>query len=251
MKAGKTTVASILVLGVVVAGIVAMDFGNDASAARPERRTRSTGSAESVIQSLPPMPPSPPKVPLPVRFTVAVYQLTLPVEAAEKMDVAAISAKVTDNTAFRKELAKLGKVGFAYSVDQQVNLSEMAMMQSKQRVPMMASRRITAAGNNINTVRYQQIGAIFEVQGTREKVADENAVNLQITAEVSTMADSTVETVPGVRSPVIISNSLRQNVLAEFGKPFAAVVVSSAGSAMESGQVIAHVFRFSIARVGN
>ena len=252
MKAGKTTAALILVLGVVVSSLVVLGIDNEASAQRSETRTRSTTKKErSQAPQRVPKPAAPPKTPLPARFAVAVYQLKLTVDVAEKMDIAAISARVSDNTEFRKKLAKLGKVGFAYSVDQQVNLSEPAQMEFHQKVPMVSASQMTQSGNTINTVRYQQVGAMFEVQGTREKVDDENAVNLKITAEVSTVADSTVETVPGVRSPVIVSNQLRYSVLAEFGKPFAAMVVSSIAPAGEPGEVIAHVFRFRIAKVGD
>lgn len=251
MKAGKTTVALILVLGVVVSSLVVLGIDNEASAQRSEKRTRSARRESSAARVRSTNPSEPPKTPLPARFTAVVYQLKLTVDVAEKMDVAAISARVSDNTEFRKKLAKLGKVGFAYSVDQQVNLSEPAQMQTMQRVPMVTGSQITESGNTINTVRYQKVGAMFEVQGTQEKVDDENAVNLRINAEVSSLIDSTVETVPGVRSPVIVSNQLRHNVLAEFGKPFAAMAVSSIGKAGEPGEVIAHVFRFRIAKVGD
>ncbi len=251
MKAGKTTLAVILILVVAAAGIVALDFGNEASAARPGRRTRSTGRILPGVRPQPTMQQVPPKVPLPVQFIAAIYTLKVPAETAENMDVSAISAKVTDNTAFRKELAKLGKVGFAYSVDQQINLSEPATMEFGQRVPMVASSHVTDSGSTINTVRYQQIGAILEVSGTRENVGNENAVNLKMKIETSSLTDSNVETTPGgSKSPVIMRNSLDHHVVAEFDKPFAAMAVSSIGKVGESDEVIAHVYRFSIAKVG-
>jgi len=85
-----------------------------------------------------------------------------------------------------------------------------------QELPFITSSQITAMGQTVNTVQYQDIGIILSVTPF---ISSDGLVEMIIAPEISTLTDQTVQISDTVNAPVIAKRSAETVVVTPNGQP--------------------------------
>jgi len=177
---------------------------------------------------------------VPARFQATVYEVHLSPTLVGGMDAKALAAKGATAADFEKALEGLGKTKALYQVDQSVNPVKDSILVGS-RVPMVTGSRSSEQGGTINTVQYQQVGAIFKFAADPAK-STRKSVDLGLGVEISAIMDTGVEIVKGVKAAAIRSYTMTCTGPVELGRPFVFFSVDASVKDAE-GNAVAYVCR--------
>ncbi len=138
-----------------------------------------------------------------------------------------------------RKLGTFGKAHLLYRFDQMVNaFSETLSIGSSE--PMIMGSRRDVRGEQINSVRYQNVGANLKLAGRNPPgQAKRKALDVTVSLHLAAMAESDVEITPGQKAPSVRSVSMEHTGQLEAGRPIVLVTSSSA-----SGPATVYVLRY-------
>jgi beta-lactamase regulating signal transducer with metallopeptidase domain len=170
-----------------------------------------------------------------------IYDVRMPVDQIGRLDVDALAAAAGTPDAFEKALATLGTSQPLYRASQSVRLSGDSITIGS-TVPFVTNTRMTDKGQAINTVSYQEVGAVFGVAG---KAAAAGALDLDLSIQVASSTDGGAQVSEKVKALVIRKTTLSHKGPVQARKPFVIVSVD-AGSVDKDGKAVAYVGRVTI-----
>ncbi|MGE5611248.1 MAG: M56 family metallopeptidase [Bacillota bacterium] len=170
-----------------------------------------------------------------------VYELRLPPEQIGRIDVAALTRAAATPAALEKALADLGAMKPLYRASQSVRLAGDSITLATS-TPVVTASRKTNSGQVINTVQYQQTGAIFSIAG-RPGAGGRMEVDLRI--ELAALGESAAAIMPNMQAPVMRHATLVHKSPVDAGQPFVIVSVDAA-SLDPAGKAVAYVARITL-----
>jgi len=139
-----------------------------------------------------------------------------------------------------EKLAPAGKPRILYRIDQPVNLSsDRIQMGAKEQV--VTGTRLTATGQKINSVTYQNVGVLVQLSST--KGPNEGAANVNLDVELATITTSEKGTVPGAKGVTPRNMKLTHSEPLRFDRPAVMLSVSSA-SEEDAASPLVYVIRY-------
>lgn len=174
-------------------------------------------------------------------FDVTIYDVRLPVEQIGKLDVDALANASQTAEAFEKALAALGTARPMYRVNQSVRLSGDTVNIGSE-VPMVTNTRLTDKGQSINSVQYQNVGAIFRIAGQSE---GGEGVDLDLSIEVSSSSDTGTAISDKVNAILMRRSTMSHKGPVKPKKPFVIVSVD-ANSVDKDGKAVACIGRITL-----
>lgn len=114
-----------------------------------------------------------------------------------------------------RSLAVVGKTEILSRPSILARNNQQATIVVGQEVPFITSSQITAQGQTVNTVQYQDIGIILRVTPF---ITSDGMVEMIVAPEISSISDRTVQTSATVNSPVIDKRSADTVVVTPHGK---------------------------------
>jgi hypothetical protein len=175
------------------------------------------------------------------RFQATLYEVCLPPAKVGELDARALAAGAATAADLEKTLARFGKTKALYQVDQAVNPARDAINLST-RVPLVTGSRAAEGGRTINTVQYQQVGALFEFLSDKTAAAERRGAEIQLRVEIAALADTGIAIAEGVKATAVRSSVLTYKGPVEPGKPF--VFFSADASSKDAdGSAVAYVCR--------
>jgi len=172
--------------------------------------------------------------PAAVRFQAIICETRLAADRIPALDAARL-AQAPD---LARALEELGKTRILYSVDQSVALAGDQINISK-REPVVTASRVMEGGRAVNTVQYQQVGAIFKVAG---RPAGPGRLDVDLSIETASLTDSSARISDGTIAPTIRSAVMSHKGPVDLGKP-AVLLSADAASKDADGNAVAHVCR--------
>jgi len=189
----------------------------------------STGDSTNKPGDKPSKAPPPANV-LPAHFQATIYEVQAYSNRLNTIDGKMLAKQATTPDSLLKALSAFGPARVLYRFDQPVNVfSESLTLGSRE--PVVAGSRVSQRGEAINTVTYQQVGAIIRLSArippkeTRRKGPDVN-----LSAELSVLGHSDVEMVPGMKATFTRNLSLDHTEELTYGQPRVMLAVSSASN---------------------
>jgi hypothetical protein len=176
-------------------------------------------------------------------FDVTIYDVRVPVDQIGKLDVEALATASQTVDAFEKALAGLGTTRPMYRVNQSVRLSGDNVMIGSE-VPMVTASRTGQAGQAINSVQYQSVGARFSVLGSTGP-SPQDGVNLDLGIEVSSSSDTGTAISDKVNAPIMRRATMSHKGPVQAKKPFVIVSVD-ANSVDKDGKAVAYIGRITL-----
>jgi len=168
-----------------------------------------------------------------VRLEATIYQIRMPADKIAELDATRLAA-----ADFSQPLADLGQPVALYRVDQRVSLAGDKIVVGTQE-PMVTNTRMTDRGQRINSVQYNDVGALFAVKGER---AGPRELRVTLDIELSTSTDSPVQVSEGVSTPVIRKSVMSLKGPVDLGKP-ALLISADASSRDKDDKAVVHVTR--------
>jgi hypothetical protein len=190
----------------------------------------------------------PPTEVAPARFEATVFELQLPNAREAEFEVPALEGRAATAADLAKALAEFGETKVLYKVDQTVNLcGESITMGSRE--PMVTGSRQTGSGGAINSVTYQEVGLIVSLAAS-PAASDAPRTNLvvQVSFELSALADSGIEIAPSVKASRIRNLQLSHSETPRYGRPVVLLSASAPPGADQeylTAYVVRYVFRES------
>ncbi len=155
------------------------------------------------------------------------------------LDSKELAKRASTSQRLLKELQTFGKTRVLYRFDQKVNvLSETLSNRSSE--PVITGTRKDSRGEPINSITYQQVGAILKLAG-RYPSAESRRKTPEVTlkVELAALADSGVEIAAGQKVPSIRAFTLEHTDQFRIGDPVVLLTTSSA-----SGHPLVYVVRY-------
>jgi len=206
------------------------------------REAGSPAAAAAAPEGATPPAKSRPADLLPARFEATVYEVRVPADRVGELDAGALAAKAPKAEDFAKALAALGPTKIMYTVDQVVNLYRDNIKIST-REPMITNTRKTESGQAINTIQYQEVGAVFVIAGgPPPKDSKRKGIDASVKVELATLSDSGVQIAADVKASAMRNVGLTHNGPVEYGRPFVILSVNST-SKDAAGNAVAYVCR--------
>ena len=167
------------------------------------------------------------------RFEATIWETRLPAERLGKVDAKALESAGD----VQKALEGLGATRALYKVDQVIDLARAQIKVGKSE-PFVTNTRTTQTGGMINTVQYQEVGAIFQVSA---KPTD-RGLEAKVEVEMSAVTDSGTPIADKVPAVSIHHVSLGHDGPVELGRP---VVMASVDASTRDAQgaAVAYVCR--------
>jgi hypothetical protein len=167
------------------------------------------------------------------RFQATIWETRLPADRIGKVDAKALAS--ADDV--QKALEGLGATRTLYKVDQVIDLAKAQIKVGKSE-PFVTNTRTTQAGGTINTIQYQEVGAIFQVSA---KPTD-RGLEAKVEVEMSALTDSGTPIADKVPAMSIHSVSLGHDGPVGLGRPVVMASVDASARDTE-GKAIAYVCR--------
>ena len=168
-----------------------------------------------------------------VRLQATVYEVRLPAEQINRLDAARLAT-----VDFSNYPPELGQARALYLIDQKVSLAGDRVMVGKEE-PMVTNTRMTASGQTVNQVQYQQVGAIVEFKAERMVPRQ---LHVTSSIEVSALTESPVEVTKGVGMSVTRQSTMSLKGPVELGRP-AVLISGDASSRDKEGRAVVYVTR--------
>lgn len=131
------------------------------------------------------------------------------------LDARTLEKRAASPDALLSALSKSGKARVLYRFDQRVNVfSERLTMGSRE--PVVTGSRMGQTGQAINMVRYEDVGAIFNISA--DMPVGGRRPNVKISAEVAALGGGDVSLSPGVKAPSVQRVSIEHQESLEFGR---------------------------------
>ena len=167
------------------------------------------------------------------RFQATIWETRLPAERIGTVDAKALAS--ADDV--QKALEGLGATRALYKVDQVIDLAKARIKVGKSE-PFVTSAHATQMGGTINSVQYQEVGAIFQVSA---KPTD-RGLEAKVEVEMSALTDSATPIADKVPAMSIHNVALGHDGLVELGRP---VVMASVDASTRDAQggAIAYICR--------
>jgi len=181
-------------------------------------------------------------------FQVTVYEAKVPADRVGEIDAKALAARSGEVGGLQKALAKMGPTRVLYHASQPIGLDGDTRIMVGARKPFVRNTRLTEAGRTINTIQYEQVGAIFKVSCQPVAASGGRQVDMRMNAELSAMDQSRTEISPGVRAPVTREAEMSYNGRAEIGRPFVMLSVDSPSDEKDA-RCVAYVCRVVLSRL--
>ncbi len=173
-------------------------------------------------------------------FDATIYDVRLPVDQIGRLDVDALARASETPDAFEKALAQLGTTKPMYRANQSVRLGGDTVNITTQ-VPIVTSSRMSDKGQAVNSVTYQNVGAMFTVAGK----ASTGSSDLDLSIHVASTSDTGVAVGANVTVPVIRSATLSRKGPFQPHKPFVVMSVD-ANSVDKEGKAVAYIARITL-----
>jgi len=189
-------------------------------------------------------PAPPPRVTVlsSARFEATVFEVHLPAARAGDLDAKALAARAAAAADLEKALAELGQTRRLYQVDQSVNVAKDTVMIGT-REPFVTSTRLTENGRQINTIQYQEVGAIFNLAGGSARDPAGRSPDIRVSVEIAAMTNSPVPiSAGGVKAVTVRKVTLTHDGPVHVGQPLVLLGVDSS-SPDENGNPLAYVCR--------
>jgi beta-lactamase regulating signal transducer with metallopeptidase domain len=170
-----------------------------------------------------------------------IYDVRLPVDKIGRLDPDALAKAAATPADFEKALADLGTMRPLYHADQTVRLASDTISIGAQ-TPFITGSRTDANGHAINTVTYQQTGAIFTIAG-RSQAAGKVDLDLQI--QLSTTASSSAEIAPNVKASLFRTATMSHKGDVDAKTPFV-LVSADAATTDENGNAVVYIARITL-----
>lgn len=119
-----------------------------------------------------------------------------------------------DLTFFLRALQAQGKLEILSRPQILASDNQSADINVGQRVPFVTNSRVTDNGSVFNTIQYEDVGIILRVT---PRINPEGFVRLEVSPEISSLSDSTVQISEGVSAPIINSRRARTTVTVQDG----------------------------------
>ncbi len=170
-----------------------------------------------------------------VRFQATIYEVQL--AEGKTIDMDELKAAVDSDSALRRYQAKK-----LYHVDQVIDLTTESRVSTTAKAPFVTGMRISSAGVPLTTVEYQNVGAVFRIEGRPDKPAGPKQVNISLDVALSALGDSAVALAPSVNAVVLREAKLRYDGPVSFSRPFF-VMSEDASVKSRSGKTVAYIGR--------
>ena len=165
-----------------------------------------------------------------VRLQATIYEMKTTPEKLAELDAARLAAMDLSRLP-----ADAGEARVLYRIDQNVSLAGDRVTVGSQE-PMVTNTRMTDKGQRINSVQYNQVGALVDFKAVRT-----GPRQLEVTSkiELAVKNDSAVEIGPGVNSSIIRKATLSLNGSADLGKPIG-LISGDASTRDKDGKAIVY-----------
>ena len=156
-------------------------------------------------------------------FTATIYQVHVSVAQISRVEVDALTTAAGTPADFEKALAELGTVRPIYFVSQSVRIAGDSIQMGSSS-PYVTNSQVSRSGATVNSVAYTNVGAIFEMKGT---VAANRSINLDLSIDLSVLADGGVAVSNNVNAPNFRSMTLSRKGPVQPQKAFVALNVDA------------------------
>jgi hypothetical protein len=182
-------------------------------------------------------------------FQAVVYETTLPAAGAGRLDAKAL-AKVATREEFQKALAALGPTRMLYQADQTVSLTSENQIHIGSQQPFVTSSRTTDSGQKVNTIQYQDVGAMFKFSTKSVPAGDRGVLNVRLDVQLAIPATSGVEVATGTKARTFRKVSTNYSGDIELGRPFVLVGMDSSVAGEKDPNSVAFVCRVVLSKPG-
>jgi beta-lactamase regulating signal transducer with metallopeptidase domain len=243
----KTLSAATLVVLIALFPIALLHAQDASSTPPPARRTppatrpqspmagsRMFGSSRADTDAAAPEGPT-------CMMDVTIYDVRLPADQLGLLDRNDLAKAAATAAGFEKALAAFGPVEPLYRVDQSVRLTKDRIVIGTQ-VPVITNSQTTGNGKTINSVSYQNTGAIFTLAG---KPVSSGNVDLNLDIEVSAISDGGTAISENVKASLFRTATLSSKGHVTPDQPF--VILSfNGGTRDEAGRAVAYIARVTL-----
>lgn len=164
---------------------------------------------------------------LPAHFQATIYEVQASSNRLNSLDGKSLARQATTSESLLKALSSFGPARVLYRFDQPVNVfSESLTLGSRE--PVVMGSRVSQRGEALNTVTYQEVGAIIRLSArippkeTRRKGPD-----VSLSVELAVLSSSDVEMIPGRKATFTRNLSLDHTEELTLGQPRVMLAVSS------------------------
>ena len=180
-------------------------------------------------------------------FQATIYRLELPAGRVGSIDVSALS-RSADAQGLQRQLEKLGQAKLLYQAGQPVSLTAESVVKVQERKPFVIGSRITRNGERVNTVDYQQGGAVFRL--STDPISDPAARSLRVrlNTELSELTESKLEVTKGVPAPIIRQGEFVYAGNLDVGRPFVGACFD-ASCGVKDDNAVAYIYRIVLSNL--
>jgi beta-lactamase regulating signal transducer with metallopeptidase domain len=176
-----------------------------------------------------------------VAFGATIYDVRIPADKIGLIDRDALNAAAATPAEFEKALAALGTTKPLYHTDQTVRLSSDTITIGTQ-TPIVTSSRMDERGRAINSIQYQQTGAVFSIAGQRD---DTDRMECDLKIQLSAVAPSSAALAGDVKAPLMRSATMSHKGEVQAKKPFV-ILSADAASTDENDKAVVYIARVTL-----
>ena len=167
-------------------------------------------------------------------FEAIIYKTRVPVADIPRLDVGDLTAKAARGEDLQTHLAKLGRTQALYRASQAISLTTENRIRVGTRKPFVMASRTGPGGQPIQMVRYQDVGAIFQINVDPISRPPVQQVRARLKVELSDMAESNVEVGPKVKAVTIHNMELTYHGVLPVGRPFVMTAVDASADGQDA-----------------
>ncbi len=176
-------------------------------------------------------------------FDATIYDVRMPANQIGRLDVNALTQAASTPASFENALAELGTIMPLYRANQSVRLAFDSISMGT-TVPYVSSSTTNARGQQISSVAYSNVGALFDLMG---KSGTGSRIDLDLSIELSAITEGTTETSPGVKPPNFRRSTLVHKGSVQADQPFVVVSVD-ASNVDANGKAVAYIARVTLGK---
>ena len=174
-------------------------------------------------------------------FDATIYDVRLPADKLGLLDANDLAKASGTAADFEKALAAFGPIQPLYRVNQSVRLTKDRIAIGTE-VPVITNSQVTGSGKTINSVSYQNTGAIFTLTG---KTISSSNMDVNLGIEVSAISDGGTAISENVKASLFRVATLSYKGPVTPAKSF--VILSfNGGTRDEAGQAVAYIARVTL-----
>ncbi len=174
-------------------------------------------------------------------FDATIYDVRLSADKIGLIDPEALDAAADKPADFEKALAELGSARPLYHAVQTVRLTSDTITIGTE-IPFVSNTRTDTNGRSVNSIQYQQTGAIFTIAG---KSDDAEKMECDVKIQLSTASTSSITISSNTKSPIFRATVMSHEGTALANKPFV-VLSADAASTDEDGKAVVYIARIKL-----